>query len=83
MLPHQGLVILGKTNPLFFEFLPLWPGLLGNTAMYAALIAVPWLLLRRRRLNHRRKRNQCLACGYELGTGVERCPECGLNPKPA
>ena len=79
ILPHQGLIIIGKAKPLFFDFLPLWPGLLCNTAVYSAVIAVPWILLRWRRLSRRCKRNQCLACGYQLTDGLERCPECGLG----
>lgn len=79
MLSHQGLIIIGKTNPLFFDFLPLWQGLLGNTAFYSILIATPWITIRWRRIARRRQRNQCLACGYQLSNGLQRCPECGLG----
>ena len=59
-------------------YLPLWPGLLGNTLFYAILIFAPIAVLRRRTLRRRARRGLCLACAYELGEGVEACPECGL-----
>ena len=59
-------------------YLPLWPGLLGNTAFYAGLVLAAVALLRWRTLSRRARRGLCLACGYELGDGVGACPECGL-----
>lgn len=55
-----------------------WPGLRGNSALFAGLWAV--LLFgpgtARRRL--RRQRGACSACGYDLrDSSAERCPECG------
>lgn len=59
-------------------YLPLWPGLLGNTLFYAVLVLTPIVLWRWRTLRRRARRGLCVACGYELGAGVEACPECGL-----
>ncbi|MEQ8316733.1 MAG: zinc ribbon domain-containing protein [Phycisphaerales bacterium] len=59
-------------------YLPLWPGLLGNTLFYGVLVLTPFSLVRWRRLRRRARRGLCPACGYELGDGVEACPECGL-----
>lgn len=62
-------------------YLPLWPGLLGNTLFYAVLMLTPLALLRWRRLRCRTRRGLCAACGYELGEGsgaCPACPECGL-----
>lgn len=59
-------------------YLPLWPGLLGNTLFYAIFALIPLSLLRRRKLRRRARRGLCLACAYELGEGVAACPECGL-----
>lgn len=55
---------------------PRWPGLVIDTALWAAVIG---LLLRgpgcaRRRF--RILRGRCVACGYHLH-GLDRCPECG------
>lgn len=58
--------------------LPLWPGLVGNVVFYALLVLASVALVRWLRLRRRARRNLCLACGYELGAGVEVCPECGL-----
>lgn len=57
-------------------YVPMWPGVVGNAALYAAalglLIAGPgWV---RRRI--RRRRRQCEACGYPIGTSPV-CTECG------
>ncbi|MEO1008498.1 MAG: hypothetical protein AAFX79_08020 [Planctomycetota bacterium] len=59
--------------------LPYWPGLFANTAFYAALVFLPWTTLRWRRIARRRKRGLCVACNYELGEAVVRCPECGAG----
>lgn len=59
---------------------PMWPGFVINTALYGG---IPWLLicgpfvLRRHR---RRKRKQCVKCGYPIGKS-DVCTECG-NPLP-
>jgi hypothetical protein len=57
---------------------PLWPGLAGNAALYAAAVwlAVPGPLLLRRTL--RSRRGQCPSCGYDLRhVDHDACPECG------
>lgn len=59
-------------------YLPRWPGLLGNTLFYAALVLMPLALLRWHKLRRRATRGLCVACGYESGEGVRVCPECGL-----
>ena len=60
-------------------YLPLWPGLLGNAAFYALLTLPVLALLRLRMFRRRARRGLCLACAYELGEGVAKCPECGLT----
>lgn len=63
----------------FLPVLPLWPGALVNTIVYAAAVwcawtGVPWLRTRRRR-----RRGACISCGYDLrgrDSGAA-CPECG------
>lgn len=70
------LAALGQSTTI--PYLPLWPGLLGNTLFYGLLVLTPLALLRRRKLRRRARRGLCVACGYELGAGVEACPECGL-----
>jgi hypothetical protein len=62
----------------FIPYLPLWPGLLGNTLFYAVLVLTPLVLLRWRTLRGRARRGLCVGCGYEPGEGVSACPECGL-----
>ncbi|MEQ9096519.1 MAG: hypothetical protein RIE32_09675 [Phycisphaerales bacterium] len=58
--------------------LPIWPGLLGNAIFYALFVLMPVVLWRGPKLRRRARRGLCLACGYELGEGVDACPECGL-----
>lgn len=55
---------------------PLFPGLLVNTALYAAitflLLSTPSFIRR----TSRKRRHACLRCGYDIQT-LPRCPECG------
>ncbi|MEQ9096822.1 MAG: hypothetical protein RIE32_11225 [Phycisphaerales bacterium] len=67
---------LGRTWVV--PYAPRWPGLLANTLFYAGLVLAILAWLRARTMRRRRAAGRCLACGYELGAGVERCPECGL-----
>lgn len=64
-------------------FLPLWPGLLANTALYAA----GWTLFgwgfRAARLRRRINRGRCAACAYDLSrVAGALCPECGAARPP-
>ena len=58
--------------------LPLWPGVLGNTAFFGVLVLALAALTRWRKLRRCARRGLCLACGYELGEGVAKFPECWL-----
>jgi hypothetical protein len=68
--PHRD------TRPL--PFLPMWPGLIANTAIYALIPAMIPLLLHWWRV----RRKLCGHCGYAragLATSAA-CPECGTVP---
>jgi len=59
---------------------PIWPGFAVNTLLYTVIL---WLFLcgpfELRRII-RRKRGQCIKCGYDLrGAEHEQCPECGTT----
>lgn len=58
---------------------PVWPGFVINTAFYAALASIPFLIIRLRRLRRcagRERRGECIWCRYDI-SGLDRCPECG------
>lgn len=59
--------------------LPLWPGLIANSLIYGlawcALLATP--IAFRRAL--RRRRGQCVKCGYDCSSSGRKCPECGTT----
>lgn len=81
VLPDGRLALVtmrrGMTDVRHIPLRPVWPGLLANTAIYAAmwwlLIAVP--LIVRREL--RRRHGRCEHCGYDLQDTKGPCPECG------
>lgn len=65
-----------RSYPVGLSVWPVWPGLVVDTGLYAAVAAVPmflWPAVRRRRW---KREGLCSACGYERG-GLPVCPECG------
>jgi hypothetical protein len=63
-------------------FLPIWPGLLANTAFYGVIVWVLWFTPGAVRREMRRRRGSCVGCAYDLrgaeviaGAGAA-CPEC-------
>ena len=59
---------------------PLWPGFAINTIFYAAILWFVMLGPFTARRIIRRKRGQCIKCGYDLrGAEHEACPECGVE----
>ena len=59
---------------------PLWPGFAINTIFYAAILWFVMLGPFTARRIIRRKRGQCIKCGYDLrGAEHEVCPECGVS----
>lgn len=62
---------------------PVWPGFLINTVIFAALlftIRLVYVTIKRR---SRRKRGLCIQCAYNLSGGPhEQCPECGAAIRP-
>lgn len=58
-------------------FRPIWPGLIGNTFMFAAVWFGVMALMNRHVARRRIRRGLCARCAYEL-RGIEGpCPECG------
>ena len=72
---------------LYLPYYPAWPGFTINTACWASVWWVVFLLLSVTRRRIRKARGQCLHCGYSLrNLASPRCPECGTvirSPKPA
>jgi hypothetical protein len=71
--------IFGRRMYRMIPLRPVWPGFAINTAFYAALASIPFLLIRLRRLHRcagRKRRNECIWCRYRIW-GLDRCPECG------
>ncbi|MBY0260858.1 MAG: hypothetical protein K2Q20_00840 [Phycisphaerales bacterium] len=62
--------------------MPVWPGLLGNTAVYTATRWATLGGLSALRRTRRRRRALCPTCGYAIhATPIgSPCPECGTAP---
>ncbi|MFT3686589.1 MAG: hypothetical protein QM783_17010 [Phycisphaerales bacterium] len=55
---------------------PRWTGLIANTLIFAAPVALAWSAVTAWSTSRRRRRGQCLHCGY-CASGLPVCPECG------
>lgn len=71
--------IMAENHPLLLPLRPRFPGVIGNSLIWAAVLAaVP--VARRKAGNMRRSRRMrrglCPGCKYKIGSGG-RCPECG------
>ncbi len=68
----------GHVLPLILPLFPIATGFTANTLIYASVL---WLAFAARgvlRTARRRRRGQCLACGYDLAA-LPKCPECGRS----
>ena len=58
--------------------LPIWPGFVINTLLGATVLWLAMLAPITLRRHIRRKRGNCIKCGYDLRRDLSRgCPECG------
>lgn len=55
---------------------PLWTGLICNTLIHGGILFLGATTVSARRTARRRRRGQCVHCGYDLA-GLATCPECG------
>ena len=68
--------------PLVLPVRPVWPGFAVNTLCYAALLGIVLAIPGMVRTAVRRRRGQCIHCGYPIGVS-EVCTECGKIVEPA
>jgi hypothetical protein len=81
-LPYRSFMVNGEivTTPRRIGVIPMWPGLLANTALYALLLFVLFGGIGAGRRASRRVRGRCEGCGYPLRSlPTPVCPECGRS----
>ncbi len=74
----QAGILFTMTEGGWFPYRPIWLGFLANVALYTAVL---WLIFHGAllfRQTIRRRRGQCLACGYFVQDSLT-CPECGAR----
>lgn len=90
-LPDRGVLKLPVPGdaprwvPRVLLLIPVWPGFLINSLLYAAVLWGGTVGARRgwvaARSRGRRRRGRCVGCGYAVG-GLGVCPECGAASSP-
>ncbi|UYV13308.1 MAG: hypothetical protein NCW75_03245 [Phycisphaera sp.] len=80
---HTGLshVTVRKARRAF-PWLPLLPGLIANTVIYASPMLMLWYAGVWAHRRWRRWRGRCPNCAYPMQNGVDPCPECGMPLQP-
>lgn len=79
-LPRERYVLHARIQRIVLPTEVNWPGFLGNTGIVASVIWLVWPLKAHIVRTRRKRRGQCLACGYSLqGLCSAKCPECGWN----
>ena len=72
-----------KSQTRIFPYLPLWPGLIANAAIFAVGCWGAVWVTRATRGALRRRRGACPACAYDLRANPPGpCPECGHHSGP-
>jgi hypothetical protein len=56
---------------------PLWPGLFADSLFYGLIWGAAFVLIVTLRRSMRRRRGQCVKCGYDCTNSAGVCPECG------
>jgi hypothetical protein len=72
-------------NGYLFPLIPIWPGLLADTALFAAAWAFALIGLPHLRAVRRRRKKLCEHCAYDRHNipHDSACPECGRPSTPA
>lgn len=80
-LAHGSLSSRGR-DFIALPYNPLWPGLILNTLVYAAIWMVLLIAPSALRRSHRRRCGRCIRCGYDLKGNLDSgCSECGWHRK--
>ena len=81
-VPLPGILHPASDRPLLF--IPIIPGFVANTILYAAVSFGAYLTFRAIRLLRRMRRGLCPSCAYPVGSSPA-CTECGqpLREQPA
>jgi len=77
--PDAGSDLVGLVAVLL-PLHPIWWGMIGNTIIYAAALAIPLAIFASGRRAWRLRQHRCPTCGYSRGTSPV-CTECG-QPLP-
>ena len=85
-VPLRGASLGASDSRILLPTRPVWPGFALNSCVFGGPFVVTYMALwARATIRHRvrRRRGQCVRCGYELLAGVVVCPECGDISRPA
>lgn len=80
---HDPRFTPGQMHLWTLPIMPVWPGIVLNSVLYAFVVWLSWMPLQALRRRSRLRRGECVRCRYPIVPGKQVCSECGTPSAPS